>query len=241
MNLLKKIWAGLCSGWDILRTVYWYNSLPWRILKSGALIVFGFFCLAAGNLLLSYKPEWTILNFLISYGFLLIIYGPVHHLIVIPTSLHLVHYDWGNHLRINRRGPFWTLIGFFVVVLYFGYQPLEVMSFTFQTSGSGGSHDINPEITCFKSKEVDETFIHCSLPGIEEISRVQIENSGKTIKVIEQPPFEFTLRKAQLEKVVGQRNFSVILRDSEDYMIRRYVRSVSMIPTRNHSGPGQTK
>lgn len=239
MTVLKGIWDTLKAGWDILRTVYWYNSLAWRILKSGALIVLGFFCLSGGNLVLSYKPDWTFLNYLISYGFLLIVYGPIHHLVVIPGSLRLAHTSWGHVLRINKRGPFWTLILFFTAVAWFGASPLDVMRFEFKPTGLTESPDINPEVTCYREATEGTDLIRCSLPSVAEIAYVEVENKGTTVITDRDPPFEFTIEVAELEEVVGQKNFHVILRDKDGYMIRRYVRSASMIDARK-SAPDDT-
>jgi hypothetical protein len=238
MNPFRAFWTFLKAVWDVLRTVYWYNSLPWRILKSGALVVLGFFCLSGANLVYSYKPEWKFLLYIISYGFLLIPYGPIHHLLVIPVSLKLSHYDWGRTLRLGKRIPFWTLIGFFGVVLYFGYQPLEIMTFKFKAPQLTRSHDVNPEITCWRTGEADAQSIHCELPTLEAIARVEVENKGRTILTDEQPPYRFTLDVNELEEVVGQRNFHVVLKDKDGYMIRRYVRSAGMIEERTSSDTG---
>lgn len=216
--------------WDILRTVYWYNSLPWRLLKSGALIVFGFFCLSGGNLLLSFKPDWTFLHYLIAYGFLLIIYGPIHHLVVIPVSLKLAHSSWGQTLRINKRGPFWTLILFFVAVGIFGTYPLDVMTFEFSAPQLTTSHDINPKVTCYADTDTEaKKVIRCSLPAEEGIGYVEVENKGEVVLTDKEPPYEFSIDVADLEEVVGQKNFHVVLRTEDGQMIRRYVRSASMI------------
>ncbi|MFB6347249.1 MAG: hypothetical protein ABEK50_16115 [bacterium] len=232
MNPFKTIWNLLKNGWDILRTVYWYNSLPWRILKSGALIVLGFFCLSGGNLLHSYKPHWDFLNYIIAYGFLLIVYGPIHHLLVIPLSLKGAHYSWGQTLRINKRGPFWTLIAFFVAVGFFGAYPLDVMTFEFSAPQLTQSHDIDPDVECYRKAQTDDPLIYCNVPVRDAIAYVEVENRGNVIETDREPPFELTVDASELEEVVGQKNFHIILRDKNDYMIRRYVRSATMVETK---------
>lgn len=225
----RLIWEGLKRGWDILRTVYWYNSIPWRVLKSGALVVFGFFFLAGANLLHSYKPDWDFLYLLMSYGFLMIVYGPIHHLIIIPVSLRLNHYSWGRAIKVGKRVPFWTLMAFCVAVVVFGFYPLDVMTFEFKATAVNLSHDINPELSCVLRTVEEERIIRCELSPPEGIHSITVENAGRTIVTDEEPPFAFSFPEAKLEKVVGRKNFQVVLRDQYGEMIRRYVRSVSML------------
>lgn len=230
MNPLGRLWEALKKGWDILRTVYWYNSLPWRILKSGALVVLGFFCLSGGNLLLSYKPDWAVLHYLIAYGFLLILYGPIHHLLVIPVSLKLAHYSWGKRLRLNKRGPFWTLIFFFVAVGLLGLYPPDVMTFDFSALQLSGSHDINPDVSCYRNPENQSpAVIHCRVEATGEIGYVEVENKGKIIQTDRESPYELSIDVSDLDEVVGQKNFHIVLRTDNGQMIRRYVRSASML------------
>lgn len=242
MNPLEKIWDFLKKGWGILRTVYWFNSLPWRFLKSGALIVLGFFCLSGANLLHSYKPNWDFLNYFIAYGFLLIVYGPIHHMIVIPLSLHLVHYSWGRRLRVNKRGPFWTLMLFFAVVIVFGTYPLDVMTFEFSAPQLTRTADVDPDINCYRTSKDESSTINCHVPAVEVIAYVEVENKGKIVLTDRKPPFEFTLNASELEEVVGRKNFHIILRGEDGHMIRRYVRSASMLDTKQkrdtNSGTG---
>lgn len=228
----------LKKGWSILRIVYWYNSLPWRFLKSGGLIVLGFFCLSGGNLVLSYKPHWSFLNYVISYGFLLIVYGPFHHLVVIPLSLRLAHTNPGRTFGLGKRIPFWTLILFFVATGVFGYWTPNPMLFEFKGTSLSSTPDVNPEISCYRFEERAESVIHCSLPTVESVERVEVENDDKRLLVVEDSPCEFELRVSELTEVVGQRNFHVILRDRNGSMIRRYVRSVDLVEAR--SSPAHT-
>lgn len=235
MNPFGSVWNLLKQGWGVLRTVYWYNSLPWRFLKAGGLLVFGFFCLSGGNLLYSFKPDWTFLHYLIAYGFLLIPYGPIHHLLVIPVSLRLGHYQVGRTLKLGKRIPFWTLVLFALAVGWSGYTAPDVMTFEFDATSLSSTPDVNPEVTCYRSGEESDAVIHCRLPAVEGIERVEVENDGRSLLVVEDPPYEFEIKVSDLEEVVGQRNFHVVLRDQHGSMIRRYVRSASMVDVRSPS------
>jgi hypothetical protein len=217
------------KGWEILRTVYWYNSIPWRLLKSAALVVVGFFCLSGANLLHSYKPHWDFLLWIMGYGFLLIVYGPIHHLIVIPGSLKLNHYDWGRNWKLGKRIPFWTLIGFFVAVGVVGVYPPEMMTFKFTAEGGSARPDINPTLNCELS---GEDTIRCSFSEIHGIALVEVHSGGEVISTEPDKPYELVIPVEQLREVVGQKQFQVVLKDSEDRMIRRYVRTLTSVRNR---------
>lgn len=218
------------NGWDILRTVYWYNSVPWRLLKSVALVVLGFFCLSGANLLHSYKPHWDFLLWVMAYGFLLIIYGPIHHIIVIPGSLKLNHFDWGRRWKLGKRIPFWTLTTFFVAVLILGWMPPDVMTFEFQALSVTERPDINPELSCDLNEK--ETVITCTLSESRGIRHVEVHSGGQTVVSVSSEPFNVKIPVSKLREVVGQRQFQVVLKDEEDRMIRRFVRTMSTVRNR---------
>lgn len=222
------VWEGLKQGWAVLKRIYWYNSIAWRVLKSGALVVFGFFFLAGANLLHSFKPNWDFLYLFMSYGFLMIVYGPIHHILIIPISLRLNHYAWGRKLKIGKRVPFNMMILFSVAVVVFGVYPLDVMTFRFEATASS-QPDINPKLTCSKSPERDDTVIRCSLRPSEGIDTVRIINAGRRLTTLHSPPFGFSVRESELEEVVGRKSIEVELRDTEGRLLRRYVRSVGLI------------
>lgn len=228
---LVLLWDGLKKGWAILKRIYWYNSIAWRVLKSGALVVFGFFFLAGANLLHSFKPGWNFLYLFMSYGFLMIVYGPIHHILVIPVSLRLNHYSWGRKFKVGKRVPFNMMILFCVAVVVFGIYPLDVMTFRFEAT-AGTRPDINPELSCGKSSEGDETVIRCSLEPAEGIDTVVVINAGKRLTTLQDPPFRFRVYESQLRDVVGRKSIEVELRDAGGRLLRRYVRSVSLIETR---------
>lgn len=232
MDLLapfRWIWELLKQGWDILRTVYWYNSLPWRVLKAGALVLVGLFSLAGSNLLHSYKPTWDWLYYVMSYGFLLIIYGPIHHLVVIPVSLSLNHYEWGRRWRVGKRVPFWTLIAFFCAVPVLAHYPVDYMTFEFQALVGAKSRDVDPTLDCELRGPKSERSVFCRLTGTEGIEYLDVENKGRTVETVKKAPFEFSVPVSELQEVVGQKQFQIVLRDENGAMIRRYVRSVELL------------
>ncbi|MDY6779557.1 MAG: hypothetical protein SV760_03210 [Halobacteria archaeon] len=212
------------KGWRDMKSIYYANTLSWRVMKSGALVFMGFFLWAGSNVLLSYHEKWTFLLYPMAYGFVLIPYGPFTHIVMVPLTIRLRRKgsSIGRHLtKINFSV-------FLVLVVVAGTFPPGVMVFDFE-SAVGGSDDIDPELLCTKSTKKGEATIHCHLSSSRGISSIAVETSGRRIAVDDEPPFHFDVNASELESVVGQKQFQVVLRDSEGDTIRRYTRTLSMI------------
>jgi hypothetical protein len=221
--------GGLRDSWRTIRSVYYANSPSWRFLKSGALVFFGFFLWSASNLLLSYQSGWTWLHYPMSYGFLLILYGPIHHVLVIPLALRWRR-SGGATSNVGRHLPTAGLALFLVAVVVVGTAPTAPVVFDFQSSLEGTSADVNPDLLCTKSTTDGETHVHCHLTESEGIDHVVVMSGGERVAVDRDPPFDFDVRESQLTTVTGQRQFQVVLRDADGDTIRRYTRTVSMVP-----------
>ncbi|MFB6196438.1 MAG: hypothetical protein ABEI80_09725 [Haloplanus sp.] len=219
----------LTNAWRTMRSVYYANSPSWRFLKSGALVFFGFFLWSASNLLLSYQPGWTWLYYPMSYGFLLIVYGPVHHFVVIPLALRLRRRG-GTESSVGRRLPTAGLVVFLIAVVVLGTAPTAPVVFDFQSSLEGAGADINPDLLCTKSTTDGETHVHCHLTESKGIDHVVVMSGGERVAIDRTPPFEFEVRSSQLTSVTGEPQFQVVLRDADGTTIRRYTRTLSMIP-----------
>jgi len=216
------------NAWRTLKTVYYANSLSWRFLKSGALVFLGFFLWSAANLLLSYQPAWTWLHYPMAYGFLVLLYGPVHHFVVIPLALRLRRAG-GTQTTVGRYLPNAGLSVFRIAVLVLGTFPTAPVTFDFQSSLEDAGADIDPDLLCTKSTDGAETHVHCHLTESEGIDSVAVESGGEQVTVDSDPPFDFDLRASQLESVTGEKQFQVVLRDEDGSTIRRYTRTLSMI------------
>ncbi|WP_248895607.1 hypothetical protein [Haloplanus halobius] len=57
-----------------------------------------------------------------------------------------------------------------------------------------------------------------------------VVSGGERVAIDRSPPFEFDLRASELTEVTGETQFQVVLRDAEGNTIRRYTRTLSMIP-----------
>lgn len=216
------------DSWRTIKTIYYANSLSWRALKSGALVFFGLFLWSSANLLLSYQPGWTGLFYVMAYGFVLIPWGPFQHVVVIPLSLRLRRRPdrWS---RVGRRLPNISLVLFLVTVVVLGTFPPGAMAIDFRSTLEEGGVDVNPDLLCTKSTLESGATIHCHLTRAEGIDSVAVESGGEVVLVDEEPPYEFTIHEDQLEEVVGQKQFQVVLRDEAGDDIRRYTRTLAMI------------
>jgi hypothetical protein len=173
-------WArrAVSNGWHTLLTVYYANSVSWRVLKSGALVFFGFFLWSASNLLLSYQPSWTFLYYPMAYGFAVLFYGPFHHAVVIPLAVRLRR-QGGTKTRIGRRLPNAGLAAFLVAVVVLGTFPTAPMVFDFGSALDDAGADVNPDLLCTKSGPAGEEAVHCHLTESEGIASVTVESGRR--------------------------------------------------------------
>ncbi|WP_336002820.1 hypothetical protein [Halorientalis halophila] len=216
------------NAWRTMKTIYYANSLSWRFLKAGALVFMGFFLWSASNLLLSYQPAWNWLHYPMAYGFLVLLYGPVHHFVVIPLALRLRR-SGGRRTTVGTRLPNAALVAFLIAVVLLGTFPTAPVTFDFQSSLEDAGADVNPDLQCTKSTSGDDTTIHCHLTESDGIDSVAVVTGGDQLTVDDDPPFDFDVRESRLQEVTGEKQFQVVLRDENGDTIRRYTRTVSMI------------
>lgn len=221
---------GIRDIWHTLTTIYYANSVSWRMLKAGALLFFGFFLWTGSNILQSVQPGWSFLSYPMAYGFVLIVYGPFHHLVVIPLYQRLrrqgTHLSVGQHLHL----PNLSLTVFLILVIVLGTFPVAPMTINFgSTLNNGSSSEIHPELMCSKTTTNEITKIHCQLNQSQGVGRIVVESGGQPLLVDDQPPFKFTLRKAELTDVQGTKQFRVTVLDDQGIVIRRFTRRLWMI------------
>jgi hypothetical protein len=217
------------SAWRTMLTVYYANSLSWRLFNSGGLVFLGFFAWAGSSTLLSYRPAWTLLEYVRAYGFVLIGYGPFHHLVVIPVYQRLRrqgrHLSLGGHLTF----PNGSLALFFAVVLILGTCPVGPMTIEFTSALDGSGVDIDPALLCVRGDHGNGTEVHCHLSESEGVDSVVVRSDGRRILTDDTPSFEFTIRAEDLESADGERRFVVDLRDEDGDLIRRYTRRLDRV------------
>lgn len=218
----------LRSGWNDFISVYYANTPIWRLLKSAALIFLGFFCWSGANLLLSYRADWGFLYYVMAYGFALLFWGPLTHLVIVPTIIRIRRSDRSGPARwFARHGSKANITVFLLLVLVLGTFPLGVMTFEFQVPADGGDNaDINPDLQCTRSGEV----IHCHLSDARGIDSVVVSSGGETLETIEEPPFDFDVNTNDLATVSGDRQFTAELKNEDGETIRQYIRRAELIP-----------
>lgn len=218
----------LRSFWLAFKALYYASSPSWQILKSGALLLLGFFCWSAGNLLLSYEPTWSWTHYLMAYGFLVIFWGPVTHLVVVPHITPFVR-------RYFRRRPF-HLLGqylslinfsiFFIHVVLFGLFPPGHLVFEFgSASGVETARDLNPGLTCTR----DLGTIQCTIDSAEGIGSVVVETGGRALVHPVGPKYAFELQEGDLLEVVGQKQFEVLIFAPGGDLARSFIKNVAAI------------
>ncbi|ELZ10691.1 hypothetical protein C479_07768 [Halovivax asiaticus JCM 14624] len=217
ITVLKR---SLGRAWRDLLSIYYANTPIWRLLKSVGLLFFGFFCWSASSLVLSYGIDWGVLYVLRAYGFVLILWGPLTHAVIVPSVIRLRRTaDGGVRRVIARHGSKLNLSIFLTIVLLLTAAPISPMVLDFQSALSGDSSpDVDPDLTC---EGIGEE-ISCELSDPTGIERVVVTSGDAELERVEDPPYEFTIREDDLEEVVGQKEFVVELQDEDGETLRRY-------------------
>ncbi|WP_226483305.1 hypothetical protein [Natrinema amylolyticum] len=225
---LESVTRAIARAWRDLLSVYYANTPIWRLFKSVGLLFFGFFCWTASSLVLSYGIEWTILEYTRAYGFVLILWGPLTHAVIVPLVIRLRRTADRPLVRaIARNGSKINLSIFLAIVLILGTAPVSPMLLDFQSPlQSDSGSDVNPDLSCTRA----DGEISCTLSETEGIDSVVVTSGESQIARVEDPPYDVTFREDDLESVVGQKEFVVELRDEDDETLRRYRRSVSSVP-----------
>jgi hypothetical protein len=216
----------LSSAWQDLKSVYYANTPIWRMLKSAALVFLGLFTWAGSNLLLSIRPGWGFLWVFLSYGFVLVVWGPLTHFVVVPLVIRLRRTSQRPVTRwLSRHGSKLNLTVFALIVLVLAASPLGIMTVQFQLP-AGDSASVNPQLQCTKAGGT----VHCHLSDARGVDHVRILSGGERLQQIDQPPFDFNLDVGELETVRNEKQFTVELRDENDDLVRRYIRRADLIP-----------
>lgn len=221
-------WKVITQAWRDLKSVYYANTMIWRLLKSAALVFLGLFAWVGANLLLSYRPDWGFLYYVLSYGFLVIFWGPFTHLVVVPLIIRTRRGGAEGIGRLfSKYATKTNLTIFFILVLVLGMYPIGPMLFEFQLPTDGpGSADIDADLQCTKSAEV----VHCHLSDSRGVGSLEVTSGDKTLTTVEESPFAFDLQISEMQTIRGTKQFKVKLRDEDGNTVRTYIRRVELIP-----------
>lgn len=212
--------------WRDLLSVYYANTPIWRWLKSAALLFLGFFAWTGGAVLLSVKPEWSVLTYVMAYGFVLIVWGPFTHFVVVPVTIRLRRNGRGSIARIiSRNAGKINLTVFFTIVVLFGTLTPGVMMLEFSPSFvDGESTDVRGELRC----ETTEELVSCHIENPHGIDHVVVTSGGETLATVDEPPFEFELSVDEIGETRTGKEFTVDYRNAEGETVKRQIERVSV-------------
>lgn len=228
MNFIIGVTAsigGLAKqAWRDLLSIYYANTPVWRWLKSAALLFLGFFAWTGGAVVLSVKPEWTFLHYLMAYGFLLIVWGPFTHFVVVPLAIRLRRTAEHPVTRtFSRNSGKINLAIFFTIVIAFGITTPGIMMLEFGFAGLGETgDDVSGDLSC----EVGDELISCQIENPDGFDRVVVSSGGETVLTVDEPPYEFEFEREDLVDTRTGKEYRVELQDEDGESLRRFVRTV---------------
>lgn len=210
--------------WRDLLSVYYANTPVWRWLKSGTLVVFGLFCWTGASVLLSYRSDWGLLTYVMAYGFLLLVWGPLTHFVVVPLAIRLRRTAEHSIVRTAaQQASKINLSVFLLLVLAFGTMTPGVMMFEYSNPFTGGeSADASADVIC----EYDTETVSCHLENVEGVDSVVVQSGEETVATATEPPYAFEIDRKNLAEVRTGAQFVVELRDEDGETLRRYVQTV---------------
>ncbi|MCD2199345.1 hypothetical protein LPA44_05455 [Halobacterium sp. KA-4] len=226
-SALAGVTSAVRNGWRTAKTVYYANSVSWRVLKSGALLFLGCFLWAGSNVLQSYVG-WRVLDYTMAYGFVVLLYGPVHHLVVIPLALRWRRSS-GLRQRFGKRLPTAMLAVFLAVVLIAGAFPAGAMTVDFGSAigTSDSATAAQPELAC-TTESGGETIV-CEVTNAGRVDRVVVTSAGEQLLAVDDPPYDFTVEAANVQSTMDREQFRVVLYDENGNLVRQYTRRLSTI------------
>lgn len=211
-------------AWRDFVSVYYANTPTWRWLKSGALVFLGFFAWTTGAVLLSVRPEWGLLSYVIAYGFLLLVWGPFTHFVVVPVTIRLRRTAEHPLVRgFSRHSGKINLTVFFTLVVVFGAFSPGIMMLEFAPlPGDGKSAQVSGDLVCEEHEEV----IACRVENPRGVDHVAVTSGGEELTRAEESPFAFEIRKENIEETRTGKEFVVDYRDADGATVRRQVRVI---------------
>ena len=212
------------QGWRDLLSVYYANTPVWRWLKSAALLFLGFFAWTGGAVVLSVKPEWTFLHYVMSYGFLLIVWGPFTHFLVVPLSIRLRRTAQHPVARkFSRNAGKINLTIFFTLVIAIGAMTPAVMMLDFGfVAGEGTGDTVSGDLVC----DVGEELVSCEIQDPAGFDRVVVTSGEETIVTVDEPPYAFEFEQSELVETRTGLEYRVELQDEDGDTLRRFVRTI---------------
>lgn len=220
---LTRLGGIVRQTWRDFLSVYYANTPVWRWLKSGALVFLGFFLWMGGNVLTAYWIDATALRYAIAYGFVLIAWGPLTHMLVVPAVIRLRRTAERPAVRrIVRHGSKINFTTFLVIVAVVGTLAPGVMLLDFSSGFGADGGDVTAELVC----ETDGDPVTCELETSEGVDHVVLRSGGEEIDRSDEPPYAVSAPRESLSDAPSGKQFEIELRDADGETLRRFIRTV---------------
>ena len=214
--VIRQLWRDFLS-------VYYANTRTWRWLKSGTLVVFGFFLWTGGAVLFAVRPEWGWLTFVMAYGFVLIIWGPLTHVGILPLVIRLRRKSTTSTGRtLLRHASKINLTTFLLIVIVVGTISPSVMLFEFGSNLGGPTNDVSGSLEC----DVGDDVIMCEIVDPAGFDRLVVLAGADTITTVSDPPYRVTIDRGDLVDTRVGHEFIVELRARDDTTLKRWIEVV---------------
>ena len=206
--------------WRDFLSIYYANTRTWRWLKSAALVFLGFFCWTTAGVLLSVRPEWTFLTYVAAYGFLLLIWGPLTHFVILPLVIRLRRGAQNSTLRfILRNSSKINLTIFFAFVIVLGAVAPGFLLLDFAPVFPDDGTTVSGSLEC----DVGEEVVTCEIVDPEGFDHVVVTSGGSVLVTVHEPPYNFTIDRDDIaETRIGQQ-FEVELRGEDGELLLRRI------------------
>jgi len=210
------------QAWRDLLSVYYANTPVWRWLKSGSLVFLGLFLWMSGNVLLAYWTDSVTVRYALAYGFVLILWGPLTHLLVVPAVIRRRTAENPTVRRIVRHGSKINFATFLVIVAVVGTLAPGVMLLDFSSGFGTDGGDVTAELVC----QTDSDPITCELETAAGVDHVVLLAGGEEIDRNDEPPYAVSAPRDSLSEGPSGSQFVIELRGPDGDTLRRFVRTV---------------
>lgn len=205
--------------WRDLLSVYYANTPIWRWLKSGALLFLGFGLWAGGSAVYS-VTDWRPVLYAMAYGFLLIVWGPFTHMVIVPLTIRLrrnASTPIGRTFSRNSGKINLTIFALCVISLA-TFAP-GVMLLEFSPSTGTGAQSVSGDLVC----DGGEQTISCEIVEPQGIDHVVVLSGGERLKRVDGPPFTFTVDRNKLAETRTGQELIVEYRDENGQLRQRLI------------------
>lgn len=194
-------------------------------MKSGALVFLGGFLWAGSLVLLSVRPQWTALYLLVAYGFLLVFWGPLTHLGIVPLVLRFRRQ--GSHpvtRFLGRHGGKLNLTIFISLVIVLAAVQPSFMLLEFSLPlADDPSPSVQGELTC---EGPIDGLITCEVRNAQGIDHVVILSGGVELARADEPPFHVKFHTDDLVETRIGKEYRVQYRNADGSILQQRVRTV---------------